>query len=81
MSIYLSNYWSLYSEFIHAAQELKYRSIPLALMTNFYQQINDELRSEMGSSDFKLKLEHSGIHEQDQIQPFLKRWLRRSISL
>ncbi|MEK3791996.1 CDP-glycerol glycerophosphotransferase family protein [Paenibacillus sp. FSL R7-0204] len=72
MSIYLSNYWSLYSEFIHTAQELKYRNIPLALMTNFYQQINDELRSEMGSSGFKLKLEHSGIHEQYQIQPFFE---------
>lgn len=72
MSIYLANYWSLYSEFIDATQELKYRDIPLGLMTNFYQQINDELREEMGSPDFRLKLKHSSIEVQHQIQPFFE---------
>ncbi|NQX44488.1 CDP-glycerol glycerophosphotransferase family protein [Paenibacillus tritici] len=72
MSIYLSNYWSLYSEFLNITKDLKYRNISIGLMTNFYQQINDELRSEMGSPDFGLKLNHSSIHEQNQIQPFFE---------
>lgn len=74
MSVYLSNYWSLYSEFIHVTKDLKYRNIPIALMTNFYQQIDDELRSDMGSKEFAMQLKHSSIKEQHQIQPFLKRW-------
>ncbi|UQZ36960.1 hypothetical protein C2I18_27555 [Paenibacillus sp. PK3_47] len=70
MSVYLSNYWSLYSEFIHVFKELKYRDIPLALMTNFYQQINDELRSNMEQEDFAAKLNNPGIKELSGIQPF-----------
>jgi hypothetical protein len=70
VSIYLSNYWSLYSEFINVLKNLKYRGIPIALMTNFYQQINDELRSEMEQRDFVMKLKYSKIKEQNEIQPF-----------
>ncbi|KHL93561.1 hypothetical protein QW71_22985 [Paenibacillus sp. IHB B 3415] len=72
MSIYLSNYWSLYSEFINVFKDLKYRGIPIALMTNFYQQINDELRSDMGREDFVMKLNDSGINQPNQIQPFFE---------
>lgn len=72
MSVYLSNYWSLYSEFIHVTKDLKYRNIPIALMTNFYQQIDDELRSDMGSKEFAMQLKHSSIKEQHQIQPFFE---------
>ncbi|KGE18062.1 hypothetical protein [Paenibacillus wynnii] len=72
MSIYLSNYWSLYSEFINVFKDLQYRDIPIALMTNFYQQINDELRSDMERQDFGMKLNDSSIKEQNEIQPFFE---------
>ncbi len=72
MSIYLTNYWSLYSEFINVLKNLKYRDIPVALMTNFYQQINDELRSDMEQKDFEMKLKYSSIKKQNQIQPFFE---------
>lgn len=75
MSIYLANYWPLYSEFIQATEELKYRNIPLGLMVNFYQLIDDELRSEMGSIAFRQKLKHPGMDEQQEIQPFFERQL------
>ncbi|MBW4080588.1 CDP-glycerol glycerophosphotransferase family protein [Paenibacillus sp. S150] len=73
MSVYLSNYWSLYSEFINVLKDLKYKDIPIALMTNFYQQINDELSSEMEHKDFEMKLNDSGIKAQNEIQPFFER--------
>lgn len=73
MSIYLANYWSLYSEFIHVLKDLKYKDIPIALMTNFYQQINDELRSDMEQKDFELKLNDSSIKERSEIQPFFEK--------
>ncbi|MCL6601303.1 MAG: CDP-glycerol glycerophosphotransferase family protein [Paenibacillus sp.] len=75
MSIYLSNYWSLYSEFINVLKDLKYRDIPIALMTNFYQQINDELRSDMEQKDFKMKLKDSSIKGQNEIQPFFDKMI------
>lgn len=73
MSIYLSNYWSLYSEFINVLKNLKYRGIPIALMTNFYQQINDELRGDMERKDFEMKLNYSSIKKQNEIQPFFEK--------
>lgn len=73
MSIYLSNYWSLYSEFIHVFKNLKYRNIPIALMTNFYQQIDDELRSAMEQVNFGMKLNDVGIMEPSEIQPFFEK--------
>ncbi|MBT2288396.1 CDP-glycerol glycerophosphotransferase family protein [Paenibacillus albidus] len=72
MSIYLTHYWSLYSEFINVFKDLKYRDIPVALMTNFYQQINDELRSDMEQKDFEMQLNYSSIKKQNQIQPFFE---------
>lgn len=75
MSIYLSNYWSLYSEFINVLKDLKYRDIPIALMTNFYQQINDELRSDMERKDFEMKLNDSRIKKPNEIQPFFEKMI------
>jgi hypothetical protein len=54
---------------------MKYRNIPIALLTNFYQQINDELRLEMEKEDFSLKIKHSSIHEKSEIQPFFDKVL------
>ncbi|CAH1195748.1 hypothetical protein PAECIP111892_02097 [Paenibacillus auburnensis] len=73
MSIYLTHYWSLYSEFINVFKELQYKDIPIALMTNFYQQINDELRSDMEQTGFEMKLNDSRIKQPDQIQPFFEK--------
>ncbi|WP_054941676.1 hypothetical protein [Paenibacillus ihuae] len=73
MSIYLSNYWSLYSEFINMFKDLKYKDIPVALMTNFYQQINDELRSDMEQQEFAVKLNNSSIKNPNEIQPFFEK--------
>ncbi|WP_310829674.1 CDP-glycerol glycerophosphotransferase family protein [Paenibacillus pedocola] len=73
MSIYLAHYWSLYSEFINVFKDLKYKNIPVALMTNFYQQINDELRSDMEQTGFEMKLNDSRIKQPEEIQPFFEK--------
>ena len=70
MSIYLSNYWLLYSEFITVFKELKYRDVPIAMMTNFYQQIDEDLKKEMEKENFHLQLKHATLTESNQIQPF-----------
>ncbi|MCJ7841352.1 CDP-glycerol glycerophosphotransferase family protein [Lederbergia sp. NSJ-179] len=75
MSIYLSNYWSLYSDFINLLKDVKYREIPIALMTNFYQQINDDLKKEMEHPDFATRLNDASINELSQIQPFFEQIL------
>jgi hypothetical protein len=76
VSIYLNNYWALYSEFINIFKNLKYREIPLALVTNFYQQINDELRGQMEQVDFSSHLKYTSIKELKEIQPFFEESLR-----
>lgn len=73
MSVYLTNYWSLYSEFINVLKDLKYKDLPIALLTNFYQQINDELRSDMEQKEFGMKLNDSSIKKQSEIQPFFEK--------
>ncbi|WP_088013981.1 CDP-glycerol glycerophosphotransferase family protein [Gottfriedia acidiceleris] len=70
MSIYLSNYWLLYSEFINVFKELKYRDVPIAIMTNFYQQIDEDLKMSMEKKNFHLQLKHANLTESTQIQPF-----------
>lgn len=76
MSIYLVNYWALYSEFINIFKNLTYRDIPIALLTNFYQQINDELRGQMEKVDFSSHLKYSRIKELKEIQPFFEESLK-----
>jgi len=75
MSIYLSNYWLLYSEFINLFKELKYRDVPVAIMTNFYQQIDEDLKKDMEKENFHLQLKQATLTESNQIQPFLNDFL------
>lgn len=75
LSVYLANYWSLYSEFINLLKDVRYRGIPIALMTNFYQQINDELKEKMEQTDFATELKNASIDELSEIQPFFEKWL------
>lgn len=74
MSIYLANYWSLYREFVETFQHLKFRDIPIVLLTNFYQQIDDELKVKMESNDFQTKLKLPEMN-QEKIQPYFEKWL------
>jgi len=55
--------------------DVKYRGIPIALMTNFYQQIDSALRTAMERSDFAAKLKYASINELSQIQPFFEKIL------
>ncbi|PEJ59102.1 hypothetical protein CN692_06380 [Bacillus sp. AFS002410] len=70
MSHYLSNYWLLYSEFINQFKALTYRDIPIAIMTNFYQQIDEELKLCMVKKDFQTQLKHATLKDTTDIQPF-----------
>lgn len=47
MSAYLANYWVLYRQYIDLFQSLRYKDIPLALISNFYQYISPALRESM----------------------------------
>ncbi|WP_157827667.1 CDP-glycerol glycerophosphotransferase family protein [Niallia nealsonii] len=74
--MYLSNYWSLYSEFIYTFQHLRYRNIPICLMTNFYQQIDDKLNRLMEQDNFSSHLSNAKIKDMHQIQPFFEHHLQ-----
>lgn len=50
--VYLKHYWLLYAEFIEAFKDIKYHEIPLALLCNFYQHIDAELREKMSKPEF-----------------------------
>lgn len=73
-STYLYHYWSLYLDFIHAFQNLRYKKIPLPLLSNFYQYIDEHLKQQMMGSDFKTYLKTKNLTE-EQIQPHFERWL------
>ncbi|MGM9956188.1 MAG: CDP-glycerol glycerophosphotransferase family protein [Peribacillus sp.] len=76
MSIYLSNYWTLYKEFVDTFHSLEYRGIPIVLLTNFYQQIDPELRSQMESESFLVNLKTQKL-DQALIQPYFEKWLEK----
>jgi len=72
--IYLNHYWSLFLDFINAFQDLTYNDIPLPLLCNFYQYIDDNLKEEMMKPGFKEYLCNKELTE-DQIQPHFERFL------
>ncbi|MCD4837936.1 CDP-glycerol glycerophosphotransferase family protein [Neobacillus sedimentimangrovi] len=74
MSIYLKHYWTLYKEFIDIFQHLTYHNIPIALLTNFYQQIDDKLKRQMENEQFQSELTIP-LLEQNQIQPYFDHWM------
>lgn len=71
---YLSNYWILYREFIEIFKELKFRDIPIALITNFYQMIDENLKRKMEDEAFKKGFIYQ-ITSLEEIQPFFEKWL------
>lgn len=76
MSIYLSNYWTLYKEFVETFSHLKFREIPIVLLTNFYQQIDSELKMKMEEENFHLKINAPKL-DQEKIQPYFEKWLEK----
>lgn len=42
--IYLLNYWTLYKEFINIFKELKFKQVPLTIISNFYTYIDQDLK-------------------------------------
>ncbi|PFP26545.1 hypothetical protein COJ96_17205 [Bacillus sp. AFS073361] len=74
MSIYLNNYWTLYQEFMDTFHELTFRGIPVAMVTNFYQQIDDALKAKMEKDDFYTELK-TPFMKQTMIQPYFESFL------
>ena len=70
MSIYLRNYWALYSEFITIFESVKYRGIPLSMLTNFYQQLDADSVRKMEGTEFLQELKYTSVRELAEIQPF-----------
>ncbi|MEC2057801.1 CDP-glycerol glycerophosphotransferase family protein [Peribacillus psychrosaccharolyticus] len=71
MSTYLTNYWSLYRDFVETFNQLSFRKIPIVLLTNFYQQINEELKTKMEKEEFQAGLRFP-VMEQRRIQPYFE---------
>ncbi|ARW08734.1 CDP-glycerol glycerophosphotransferase family protein [Bacillus atrophaeus] len=69
MSAYLANYWVLYRQFVMFFDKLRYKDIPLALLSNFYQYISPELRERM-ETDAELFGPAEQHIAEEQIQPF-----------
>ncbi|MFI8494134.1 spore coat protein [Peribacillus butanolivorans] len=76
MNTYLSNYWTLYQEFVETFNHLKFREIPIVLLTNFYQQIDNELKIKMENKDFQANLKSPELN-QEMIQPYFEKWLEK----
>ncbi|MEW6622412.1 MAG: CDP-glycerol glycerophosphotransferase family protein [Bacillota bacterium] len=66
--IYLHHYWLLYLDFINTFQDLTFKEIPLPLLFNFYQYIDEGLKKEMLKPGFKDYLNTQELTE-EQIQP------------
>lgn len=71
VDVYLKNYWQLNLEFIEAFSALKYESIPLPLLSNFYHYLEDELKIEMENPDFNSLQSFN----QSEVQPQFEKWL------
>lgn len=77
MRFYLSNYWTLYQEFVETFGHLEYRGIPLVLLTNFYQHIDSELKAQMESEKFYSNVKSPPRLEKKKIQPYFEKWLEK----
>jgi hypothetical protein len=75
MNTYLKNYWALYREFIEIFKNFRYKNIPIALLTNFYQHIDQELKLNMEDEHFPTVLTFGEL-EQEEIQPYFEKWLQ-----
>lgn len=75
---YLNNYWSIYNEFIKYFSDLKFRRIPLALIPNFYQLLDQELMDEMDDEEFVENYLECNLDEH-MIQPEFDKYLNEII--
>ncbi len=74
MNTYLNNYWALYREFIETFKNFTFKDIPISLLTNFYQHIDQELKVKM--EDEKFRTEHKSLElKQEMIQPYFEQKL------
>ncbi|MEC1291785.1 CDP-glycerol glycerophosphotransferase family protein [Bacillus mojavensis] len=71
MSAYLSNYWVLYRKYVELFDRLRYKEIPLGLISNFYQYISPELRVMMEEEPELFGAVDQYIDD-EQIQPFFE---------
>lgn len=72
--IYLENYWLLFLDFIDVFGQLTYNSIPLPLLANFYQYLDNSIKEEMSKPDFKKHFNNKSLSS-TQLQPEFERWL------
>ncbi|WDV45728.1 hypothetical protein PV797_19880 [Clostridiaceae bacterium M8S5] len=74
--VYLDNYWKVYLEFVDKCIDVKYKGIPLALMINFYQYLDEQIKTEINSIEFNKYLSTKYIDiSKANIQPIFERWL------
>lgn len=72
--VYLENYWMLFLDFINQFHHLTYKGIPLPLLANFYQYLDDSIIKSLEQSEFKqmLSIENLPVN---QIQPNFEKWI------
>ncbi|NGY80802.1 hypothetical protein F6Y02_43460 [Bacillus megaterium] len=63
--IYLLNYWTLYKEFINIFKELKFKQVPLTIISNFYTYIDQDLKKKMEDESFNKYFNDPVLNSQD----------------
>ncbi|MEC3458220.1 spore coat protein, partial [Bacillus thuringiensis] len=61
--IYLKNYWLLNLEYINIFSRLKQYNIPLPLLSNFYQYLDEDIKNKMKDNNFYKQLSIETIAE------------------
>ncbi|MED3281620.1 spore coat protein, partial [Bacillus thuringiensis] len=61
--IYLKNYWLLNLEYINIFSRLKQYNIPLPLLSNFYQYLDEDIKNKMKDNNFYKQLSIEPIAE------------------
>ncbi|MDF9507787.1 CDP-glycerol glycerophosphotransferase family protein [Bacillus cereus] len=61
--IYLKNYWLLNLEYINIFSRLKHYNIPLPLLSNFYQYLDEDIKNKMKDNNFYKQLSIEPIAE------------------
>lgn len=74
MEIYLQNYWLLYLDFLFRFRRIKYKGIPLSLLPNFYQYLDNGAKTVMGEACFKKSLYHKQVNE-NQLHMYFEKYV------
>ena len=77
MNTYLENYWAIYREFIETFKNFTFKDIPISLLTNFYQHIDQDLKMKMEADNFPVSEKYPEL-KQEMIQPYFEKWLAKS---